>query len=270
MIRKGLAAFMICVMSTAGVNADDTANRPQGLIGWLTPARKSSSESSPPTAQSLAKAAKISIFGTQKSSGTDPDGSGTSDEPREAQPKPDVSQLDLIPIELAPQLPNASPVSGPQYFSVSGSSSIAQPVHPGRNWQQYTAPTPVYQSNPGIYSTVSNGLPAGPTSAASHGNGSGAPLNPGTALYPAPVPGIPQQIGGTSVSNQFLHPHEMLYQHRYRALYPPYYYKVNGKWGVTPFGVWSHEDWHLQGTMVDVKYHSRVRPFTFFYPKHRY
>jgi len=37
-------------------------------------------------------------------------------------------------------------------------------------------------------------------------------------------------------------------------------------WMVTPFGVWSKEDWKLQGTQVDVKYHSSISPFTLFKP----
>ena len=58
----------------------------------------------------------------------------------------------------------------------------------------------------------------------------------------------------------------MLYPHRYKAMYGPYYYKVNGKWVVTPFGVWSKENWKLQGTRVDVKYKSHISPFAKFIP----
>ena len=114
--------------------------------------------------------------------------------------------------------------------------------------------------------TISQGVAQGPMTHAQGPSPSGAPLHPGTALYPSPIPGIPQQMGGTAISNQFLNPHEMLYAHQYRAMYPPYSYKVNGKWMVTPFGVWSHEDWHLQGTMVDVKYKSSISPFALFTP----
>ena len=88
----------------------------------------------------------------------------------------------------------------------------------------------------------------------------------GSALYPCPVPGIPHQIGGAQIMNQAFHPHEMLYAHEYHAMYPPYYYKVNGGFMVTPFGVWSHEDWKLQGTQVDVKYKSHISPFSMFHP----
>ena len=88
----------------------------------------------------------------------------------------------------------------------------------------------------------------------------------GASLYPAPHPGIPHQVGGIAIENPAFHPHEMLYAHQYKAMYPPYYYKVNGGWMVTPFGVWSHEDWKLQGTTVDVKYKSHISPFTHFKP----
>ena len=90
--------------------------------------------------------------------------------------------------------------------------------------------------------------------------------NQGGALYPAPKPGIPVQVGGTTIPTHALHPHEMLYAHRYKAMYGPYYYKVHGGWIVTPFGVWSKENWKLQGTQVDVKYKSHISPWARFHP----
>ena len=88
----------------------------------------------------------------------------------------------------------------------------------------------------------------------------------GAPLYPAPRPGIPQQVGGTAIVHPAFQPHEMLYPHEYKAMYPPYYYKVNGGWFVSPFGVWSQENWKLQGTTVKVKYHSHISPFALFKP----
>ncbi len=82
-----------------------------------------------------------------------------------------------------------------------------------------------------------------------------APMNP------VPRANIPIQMGATMVTNQAFAPHEMLYAHRYRALYPPYFFKVKGSWMWTPFGMRSNEKWKLQGTMVDVKYHSKVSFF---------
>lgn len=78
------------------------------------------------------------------------------------------------------------------------------------------------------------------------------------ALYPSPKPNIPIQVGATAITTQALHPHEFLYPHDYRALYPPFYYKVKGSWFVTPFGVWSKDRWELQGTEVKVKYRSKI------------
>ena len=72
-------------------------------------------------------------------------------------------------------------------------------------------------------------------------------------------------VGGTAIVHQALHPHEMLYAHRYKSMYGPYYYKVHGKWVVTPFGVWSKENWKLQGTTVDVKYKSHISPWAMFH-----
>ena len=56
----------------------------------------------------------------------------------------------------------------------------------------------------------------------------------------------------------------MLYPHRYKSVYGPYYYKVNGHWIATPFGVLSQENWKLKGTTVDVKYKSHISPFALF------
>jgi len=79
----------------------------------------------------------------------------------------------------------------------------------------------------------------------------------GAPLYPSPVQNIPHQVGGVVITNPALAPHEMLYEHEYRALYPPFYYKVNGWWAWTPFGVESHDKWELIGTEVRVRYKAK-------------
>ncbi|MAT16850.1 MAG: hypothetical protein CMJ46_16445 [Planctomyces sp.] len=86
-------------------------------------------------------------------------------------------------------------------------------------------------------------------------------------LYPSPSPFTPAEVGTAVITNQAFDPHEMLYPHRYRALYGPYSYQVHGGWIWTPFGIMSEEHWKLQGTMVDVKYHSEISPFALFHPK---
>ena len=68
------------------------------------------------------------------------------------------------------------------------------------------------------------------------------------------------------IVNQALAPHEMMHAHRYRAMYPPFYYKVSGSWIVRPFGVESQDHWELQGTEVEVKYHDRIRLKSRFVP----
>jgi hypothetical protein len=187
------------------------------------------------------------------------------------------SALQPVPIQQAPVLPNTDVVAGPQYFSATPAGmSNPVPIHPSQNWQQYQAPQSVNMSSQGQYWNASHYAATGPVyqgaapMSVHNGmypqNGSGMYPQTGAALYPAPRPGIPQQVGGIAIENQAFHPHEMLHAHRYRAIYPPYYYKVNGGWMVTPFGVWSKEDWKLQGTQVDVKYHSSISPFTLFKP----
>lgn len=85
-------------------------------------------------------------------------------------------------------------------------------------------------------------------------------------LYPVPRPGIPLAVGGTMITNPALDPHEMLYAHRYRSLYPPFYHKTTRTWVMTPFGVHKSERRQLMGTEVEVKYHSYYKPFSFFRP----
>lgn len=83
-------------------------------------------------------------------------------------------------------------------------------------------------------------------------------------LYTSPSQRVPYQVGSTIVTNQAFAPHEMLYPHTYRALYPPYYYKVRGSWFVWPWGVESHDRWELQGTEVKVEYRSKIPLFSRF------
>lgn len=85
-------------------------------------------------------------------------------------------------------------------------------------------------------------------------------------MYPCPVPNVPTYVGGTTYTNQAFAPHEMLYPHEYKSLYPPFYYKVRGGWWWTPFGMESHDKWELQGTEVKVKYRSSYRWFSGYHP----
>lgn len=91
-------------------------------------------------------------------------------------------------------------------------------------------------------------------------------VNLGAALYPSPKPNVPYWTGGSMITNQAFAPHEMLYPHTYRAIYPPFYHRVKGSWLWTPFGVRSHERWELQGTQVQVKYRSRHPVWPPFHP----
>ena len=81
-----------------------------------------------------------------------------------------------------------------------------------------------------------------------------------SSLYPCPVPYVPREVGYTVITNPALDPHEMLYAHQYRALYPPYYYKKS-LCSCVPFVPKPC----LQGTMVKVKYKSSL-PWTFHPP----
>ena len=106
------------------------------------------------------------------------------------------------------------------------------------------------------------GMPAGVATPAQ--GGQYPQLN--APLYPSPVQYTPEWNGGTIITNQALAPHEMLYPHTYHAMYPPFYYKVEGGWLWTPFGMRQHEHWKLQGTEVKVKYRSHYPLFGGFHP----
>ena len=300
MLRKGLVALMMCVICAGSAVAADSAARkpnpaPTGLIGWLK-GKKSGGHSASTTSKSsqsagvranaksqsggielaVVKDAERQAVTVRQTSGN-PQDSKEANNQGNAQPQ---NELRPVPVENAPVLPNISTVTGPQYFSAaSAESPNVIPVHPGGNWQTYQAPMQIQHTSQGVYTyPVSSTSPVGPhyTSGGMmtpQPQGVGYPMSapgtypqPGASLYPAPVPGIPTQIGGAAIMNQAFHPHEMLYPHEYHAMYPPYYYKVNGGFMVSPFGVWSHENRKLQGTQVDVKYNSHISPFTLWSP----
>lgn len=291
MLRKSLVALMLGVLCTGSAIADDTtATKPtsNGLFGWLNRSggqnstkQESKGASATGKLRANAKAASKPAAGVERAVVSDAERQAVSIRRTAAVPQdsapgttvqaPSVPALQPVPMEQAPVLPNISSVSGPQYFSATPAGQpIPQPAFPGNNWQTYQAPMPTSMTSAGYYTPAPN--PAGPAGPVYNGQApvsiqsGGTYPQTGAALYPAPVPGIPHQIGGIAVANPAFHHHEMLYPHQYKALYPPYYYKVNGGWMVTPFGVWSHEDWRLQGTQVDVKYKSHISPFTLFTP----
>lgn len=100
-----------------------------------------------------------------------------------------------------------------------------------------------------------------------------------SSLYPCPRPNVPIEMGGSVITNSYMYPHEMLYHHHYKALYPPYYYKVKWRYGVrmqmvtTDSGatvpmMYQTKVMHkvaLKGTEVDVRY-DHWSPFDLFMP----
>ena len=82
-----------------------------------------------------------------------------------------------------------------------------------------------------------------------------------SSLYPSPVPYVPREVGYTVITNQAFAPHEYLYAHQYRALYPPYYYKKSIGSCCIPFVPQPC----LKGTMVTVKYKTSL-PWTYHPP----
>jgi hypothetical protein len=123
-------------------------------------------------------------------------------------------------------------------------------------------PAPLQQMSGSAQGVVVGG-PGAPPPGARPGNNYPV-LN--APLYPSPVQYTPPWTGGTIITNQALAPHEMLYPHRYHAMYGPFYYNVRGCWVVTPFGVRQYEKWRLEGTQVKVDYHPHFRLFSGYHP----
>ncbi|GDX91506.1 hypothetical protein LBMAG46_15120 [Planctomycetia bacterium] len=276
MLRSSLVALAVGVLAAGSLPAQEKSSdkpAPQGIMGWLknrgdsgAPAKaRSSQPQKPGVERAVVSDAEKQSVSIRRTAGSPQDNKPTTRPVSAPAPaaRPATEQAEQPrPIRQAPVVPNASTVTGPQYFSAAAPGNGAStPVHPGRNWQTYEPAVPARQTAAASYAGVQQApAPAGPAQPLP-----GYPQT-GASLYPAPVAGIPQQMGGAVIANPALQPHEMLYAHQYKALYPPYYYEVNGGWFVTPFGVWSQENWKLKGTQVDVKYRSSISPFAFFTP----
>lgn len=150
---------------------------------------------------------------------------------------PFAAELETPPLAVPSPLEDGEPAQ--QVRSVVRYSTA---IH--RTSGEATSPTPM-PINPEAYAV--------PPQSPGHQSGY---VRLGAPLYPSPQPNTPIWVGSTVITSPALAPHEMLYPHTYRAIYPPYYHRVRGGWIVTPFGVRSHERWELQGTQVEVKYRS--------------
>lgn len=139
-------------------------------------------------------------------------------------------------------------------------ASVASAGDPGRFMGYYAYPQPVMQSPDGR--PIAYGSQSHSAAHANYDVQLGAP-----PMYVSPQPGIPSYTGGTIITNPAFDPHEMLYAHKYRALYPPYYYKVNVDGFQLPLigGPVSHRV-RLIGTEVNVNYRSYRSPISLFFP----
>lgn len=242
MLRKGVVALMIAVMGASSTFADDGQNS-NPLMNFLRgpaigrPAQKVRSPESAASRSSGVTHAVVADAAKQV-----PEIRQTSSRPEPAQLQPATTAPQPTPAPAAPQQTVVRPQPVSAVVPTAGVAAPRPHTPLGFNKKLPTAQAIAAM---------------GPIT---------APVAGGAPLYPAPKPGIPPYVGATLIPNPALHPHELTYPHQYRALYGPYYYKVNGHWVVTPFGVWSRENWKLQGTQVDVKYKSHISPFALFKP----
>lgn len=262
MLRSGIVALMITVMGACAVQADEGA-KPGGLLGFLRgtslnlPANKRPARSSQSPALKSSGVAHAVVADADKQ----------VPEIRQVSNRPEKPLLQ--PAEQAPQ-PTPVQYGTPQFTQSQDLTHSAGPT------QQYPAvpvglhsyPSPIFVSGAMPHSGGYVQPPATNAPMQQMAPAFGMPYSgtAGGALYPAPRPGIPGYVGGTSIPNPAFHPHELMYTHRYKALYGPYYHQVKGCWMLTPFGVWSKERWKLRGTQVDVKYKNHISPFALFSP----
>jgi len=148
--------------------------------------------------------------------------------------------------------------------------SLAHAQDPGQYHGYHASPSPLHVGP--VHGGMSNAWGSMGTSVPGQQGYLDAPL------YPCPRPDIPREVGGTLITNPALDPHEMLYAHRYRAMYGPYYYKDCGFFpcctkyhrvcppgGIGANGRLPHNV-KLIGTEVRVKYHSHYTLFSGFFP----
>lgn len=224
MLRKTIVVVTLSLLSVGGLHADDQ-NRAGILNQWLQ---------QPTANRSVGRQVQRPRHHTHSGARQAPTIYQTSGRPQQQTLQPAIQPPKPTPeqyTDLAPPIPDPNVSSAPLSQPVAG--AVGQQVDPYHSQASY-GPHVQHQ-----YSTPAS-------------------------LYPAPHPGIPPQLGGTVINNPAFHPHEMLYPHRYKSMYGPYYYKVNGHWIATPFGVLSQENWKLKGTTVDVKYKSHISPFALF------
>ncbi len=272
MLRKGIVALMMIVMTAGSIQAED-GQKSNRLMNFLRgpsigrPNQKVVRESA--TAPKSGGVTHAVVEDVEKQV---PEIRQTSNRPEPPQLQPAESTPQPTPVYYA-QVAGDTVVSPARTFGPepAGREFVAEPnvvwgapqMMPPQA-MQYSGPSPIHFASNGH--VVSHSPVAYPNGGL-YGNMSAGPQG---GLYPTPKPGIPLSVGGTAIPNAAFHPHEMMHAHRYKAMYGPFYHKVNGKWIVTPFGVWSRENWKLQGTTVDVKYKSHISPFAFFCrPIHR-
>ena len=136
--------------------------------------------------------------------------------------------------------------AAPRPFPTAHAKPMRMAARPVRTVSRTTAHTGTLDHGPGV-------VPPGAVMA--HAPGVYPQLS--APLYPCPIPNVPPQIGGTLITNPALAPHEFLYPHAYKAMYPPFYFKVRGSWLWTPWGIRSHDTWELRGTEVSVQYKTK-------------
>ncbi|MGQ0636994.1 MAG: hypothetical protein ACT4QC_20485 [Planctomycetaceae bacterium] len=101
------------------------------------------------------------------------------------------------------------------------------------------------------YGQVANGVPVDALNPYAYNfDGCYPPIR--ASMYPCPRPDVPREVGWTMITSPAFSPHEMLYAHTYRALYPPYYYRNKCGLACIPF----MPKCKLKGTEVTIKYKS--------------
>ncbi|MEZ6133066.1 MAG: hypothetical protein R3C59_30720 [Planctomycetaceae bacterium] len=254
MLRKGIVALMITVMGVSGLQAADGKNS-SSLLGIFRGPANGRTQQRPDRSSPSGGVTHAVVEDADRQV---PEIRQTSAQPPRAILQPAAAAPQPTPVAYAPP-GSGGPIQFPSGDGLSTEDRSAGQSTSTVGLTEKFPPQGYYILPFSQHLEHHHHLPNGGYLGGVPVDGSAGPL------YPAPKPGIPQQVGGTAFVHQAFHPHEMLYAHRYKSMYGPYYYKVDGGWMLTPFGVWSKENWKLQGTTVDVKYKSHISPFAMFH-----
>lgn len=289
-VSSAQTAKVAPTVRTTAPAAPKAAAPKKGIAGWWQKVRGQKPEAAPAVTASSARIVRVSAEQPAAAAPAATDRALELERSAFENPFPDdkpvrrrnapVAQEVATPVQAevaTPVEPDAYPIeAAAPPADVTAEYNAPQGIVP-----QYDRTGMYMPETPANDVTFANPIPARPTGNVMNGMNGGVGVYqtpppvvyqaPGVvrvdaALYPSPQPGIPPYVGQTMITNPALDPHEMLYAHRYRGLYGPFYHKTQRHWILTPFGICKTEKRTLMGTEVRVNYKSHISPFALYWP----